>query len=286
MALGTDHVTGTSIANWRPNIWTSEILAERESNLVLAPLVKRYDRDIRSKGQTVEVPQLSNLTANAKVANTQVTLNSNVEDKLTITIDQHWEASVLVEDFADAQSAYDTHAEYRKKTGYAIAEKVDNFIATTATTNFTQEVGTFGTALTYDVILDAKQKLDEAKAPLTDRHFVVTPKGHRDLLSIDEFIRYDAMGVGGTSSSPIKTGKVGSILGFEVYMSQNLVVTAGTPVENNNLFFHREAFAVAMQKSMVTEAQRKVEYLGDLIVTQALWGGRVLRADHGVVVKC
>lgn len=284
MALGTDHVTGTSIANWRPNIWTSEILAARESNLVLAPLVKRYDRDISSKGQTVEIPKLDNLTANAKVANTQVTLNSNVESKVTLTIDQHFDASVMVEDFADAQSAYDTHAEYRAKTGYAIAEKMDNFVATQMTSNFTQEVGTFGTDLTYAVMLSAKLKLDEAKAPLTERYVVVTPKGHNDLLKIDEFTRYDAMGAAG-QPSPFKNGKVGTILGNEVYMSQNLVVTAGTPQQNNSLFFHKEAFALAVQKAPKTETQRKTEYLGDLIVTHAIWGGRVLRDDHGVVVK-
>ena len=284
MALGSDQITGTTLANWRPNVWSQEVLRARESNLVLANLVKRYDRDIKSKGQTVEIPNLSNLAANAKVANTQVTLNAPTETKTTITINQHFESSVLVEDFADAQSAYDTHAEYREKTGYAIAEKIDNFIAVNMEADFTQTVGTYGTPLTYDVFLDAKEDLDEAKAPLTERYLVVTPHGHRDMLSVDEFIRYDAMGASGQPSA-IKTGKVGTILGSEVYMSQNLVVTAGTPTENNNLYFHREAYALAVQKQPKTEMQRKTEYLGDLIVTSALWGGDVLRVDHGVVVR-
>lgn len=275
MALGSDHVTGTSIANWRPNIWTSEILAARESNLVLAPLVKRYDRDIASKGQTVEIPKLDNLTANAKSANTEVTLNSNVESKVTINIDQHYEASVLVEDFADAQSAYDTHSEYRQKTGYAIAEEMDNFVATEMTSDFTEEVGDYETAITYAVVLEAKLKLDQAKAPLTERYFVVTPEGHNDLLNVDEFTRYDAMGAA-SQPSPFKNGKVGTILGNEVYMSQNL--------DGQSLFFHKEAFALAVQKSPKTETQRKTEYLGDLIVTHAIWGGKVLRDDHGVRV--
>jgi hypothetical protein len=285
MPLGTNQITTTTINTWRPNIWASELIRERESNLVLANLVKRYDRDVKSKGQTVEIPNLSNITANAKAANTQVTLNAPTETKETITINQYFESSVLVEDNADAQSAYDTHSEYRKKAGYAIAEKMDNFIAVTMTSGFTEEVGTFGTALDYDVFLDAKLALDEAKVPLTERYLVVTPKGHRDMLEIDEFIRYDAMGASG-QPSPIKTGKVGTILGSEVFMSQNLVVTAGTPVQNNNLYFHRESFGLAVQKDVKVEMQRKTEYLGDLIVASALWGGTVIRDDHGVVVKC
>jgi N4-gp56 family major capsid protein len=284
MGLGTDQVTTTSIANWLPDIWASELISERESNLVLANLVKRYDRDVKSKGQTVQIPNLSNISANPKVNNTQVTLNAPVEGVEVITIDQYFDSSVLVEDNADAQSAYDTHSEYRKKAGYAIAEEMDKFIATEMTSDFSS-VGTYGTDLTYAIFLDAKLALDNAKVPLTERYLVVTPQGHREMLEVDEFIRYDAMGASGQPSA-IKTGKVGAILGSEVYMSQNLVVTAGTPVQNNNLYFHRESFGLAVQKGIKVEMQRKTEYLGDLIVASALWGGTVIRADHGVVVRC
>jgi hypothetical protein len=283
MGLGTDHLTGTTHDTWAPNIWAAETLKARESNLVLAPLVRRYDRDIKSKGQTVEIPNLSNLSAHVKNANAQVTLNAVTETKTTININQHYEASVMIEDFADAQSAYEMAAQYREKCGYAIAEEIDSFIAT-AMVGGLSSVGTFGTAISYATALDAKLALDVAKAPLTERYWVVTPKGHRDLLNVNEFIRYDAMGASGQPSA-IKTGKVGTILGSEVMMSQNLVVVAGTPVENNNLYFHKEAYALAMQKEPKFEMQRKTEYLGDLVVCQALWGGAILRADHGVVVR-
>jgi hypothetical protein len=285
MGLGTNHLTGTTHDTWAPSIWSAETLKARESALVLAPLVRRYDRDIKTKGQTVEIPNLSNLTANVKNANTQVTLNAVTETKTQILINQHYESSVMIEDFADAQSAYEMASQYREKAGYAISEKIDRFIAEAMVTGFaSQSVGTYGSAITYAICLDAKQELDEAKAPLTERYWVVTPKGHRDLLGVNEFIRYDAMGASGQPSA-IKTGKVGTILGSEVMMSQNLVVTAGTPVQNNNFYFHKEAYALAVQKELKFEMQRKTEYLGDLIVCQALWGGSILRADHGVLVK-
>ena len=284
MSLGSDHVTGTTANVMRPNIWASETLKARESNLVLARLVRRYDRDVQSRGQTVEIPNLSNLTAYAKTANSQVTLDAPTETKTTITINQHWATAVLVEDFVEAQSAYDLAVEYRQKAGYSIAEKIDNFIATDMVNNFTQTVGTYGTPFTYDNLLDANKTLDEAKAPMTERYFVVTPQGKRDLMDISEFTRSDFVG-NDESSSPFRTGKIGEVLGIEVYMSQNLVVTAGTPVENNSLLFQREAYALAMQREPRYEMQRKTEYLGDLIVCQALWGGKVLRVDHGVLVK-
>lgn len=284
MPLGTNQMTGTTAAVYRPNVWSKELLRARESKLVLVPLIKHYDRDIQSFGQTVEIPNLSNLTANAKTANTQVTLQAPTETKLTLTINQHFESSFLVEDFADIQSMYDMAAEYTEKAGYAIAEKMDASVAAAMTTGFTQTVGTYGTPLVDSAILSAIQFLDEAKAPADDRHFVVTPQGKRELLGIDKYIRYDAIGVGGSENS-IRSGKIGEIYGIDVFMSQNLVVTAGTPNQHNHLLFHREAAAVAVQRNIKTEHSRETAYLGDLYVASALWGVRVLRVDHGVLVK-
>jgi len=285
MALGTDQMTGTTLAVFRPNIWSMETLKARESNLVLVPLVKHYDRDIKSKGQTVEIPNLSNLTANAKAANTQVTLNAPTESKTTITINQHYESSFLLEDFAEIQSAYDAAREYTQKTGYALAEKMDTFVATDLTANAAKTIGVAGTALNDTVILTANRYLDDAKAPSTERYFVVTPKGKQDLLGVDKYVRFDALGIPGDANS-IKNGRIGQIYGVEVFMSQNLVVTAGTPDTNKNIMFHKEAYGVAVQKNISFEEQRKTEYLGTLYVAQSLWGGKILRSDHAVTVQC
>jgi N4-gp56 family major capsid protein len=284
MALGTNQMTSTTGSVFRPNVWTAEALEARQKNLVLVPLVKHYDRDIKSSGQTVEIPNISNLSANAKAANTQVTLNAPTETKTTLTINQHYESSVLIEDFLDAQAAYDLAAEYTKKTGYAIAEKMDSFVATDMTNNFTQVLGAYGTALSDTTILIANRYLDDAKAPGDGRNLVVSPQGKQELLAIDKYVRYDALGIGGSDNS-IKNGQIGEIYGIKVFMSQNLVVTAGTPTQNNHLLFHTEAYAIAVQKDMKFETQRKVEYLGDLYVCSALWGGKVLRTDHGVTIK-
>jgi N4-gp56 family major capsid protein len=284
MPLGTSQVTVTTANVFRPNVWSQEALRARESNLVLVPLVKHYDREIASKGQTVEIPNVSNLTANLKVANTQVTLNSPTETKTTVTINQHYECSVLIEDIVDAQSAYDLAQEYTAKVGYALAEKMDYFVATKLNAGGTYTIGQYGAVLNDQVILAANRYLDDAKAPPTDRALVVTPQGKQEMLNIDKYIRYDAIGKSGTDNS-IANGQIGEIYGVRVYMSQNLVVTAATPTQNNHLFFHKEALAMAVQKDVKFASQRKEEYLGTLYVGQALWGGSILRADHIVTIK-
>lgn len=282
MAYPTNPMTGTTLAVYRPQIWAKETLAALESVLVMLPRIKHYDRDIKSAGQTVEIPNLSNLSANLKVAGAAVTLNYPTETKTTITINQHYESSFLLEDFAEIQSAYDAASEYTEKTGYALAEKIDTSIVNEITDNATYSAGAFGTALNDTTILVANRYLDTAKVPTEGRTLAVTPQGKQEMLAIDKFVRYDALGTG----AAIVNGKIGTIYGNEVVMSHNLRVTTATPMQNNNLLFHKEACAVAMQKDISFEEQRKAEYLANLYVAQALWGVKILRAAAAVVVKC
>lgn len=286
---GTGNVNiGTTAANvFRPNIWSKEVLMFVKSNLVLLPLVKHYDADVRAGGQTLEIPNVSTITANLKAQNTVVTLNYNTETKTTVTLNKHYESSFLVEDIVKVQSAYDLRSDYTKAAAYAIAEKVDYTLAsemTTAWTNASQTVGTYGSAIDDVKILAVNRYLDDAKAPQTERSLVVTPKGKQEMLNIDKYIRYDAIGIGGTENS-IRNGQIGEIYGVKVYMSQNLVVVDTATDEHNHLFFHKEAFAVAMQMEPRTQATYEQPYLGWLVTVDVLFGCANLREDFGWVIK-
>jgi hypothetical protein len=284
-AYGSGNVNvGTTAANvFRPNVWSNEVLMFVKSNLVLLPLIRHYDAEVQAYGQTVEIPNVSAITANAKSANTLVTLNYNTETKTTITINQHYESSFLVEDIVKAQSKYDLRSDYTQAAAYAIASKVDTAIATTMTNTFTA-YGAFGTALNDTLILTVNRYLDDSKAPQTDRSFVVTPQGKQEMLAIDKYIRYDAIGVGGDQNS-IRSGQIGEIYGVRVYMSQNLVQVTSSPNQNNHLFFHKESMAIAMQQSPRTQASYKQEYLGWLVTVDVLFGLTQLRTSFGFVVK-
>ena len=282
-ASGNVNIGVTAANVFRPNVWSNEVLMFVKANLVLVPLVKHYDAEVSSYGQTVEIPNVSAISANLKSQNTVVTLNYITESKTTITINQHYESSFLLEDIAKVQSKYDLRSDYTQSAAYAIAAKIDNGIANLMTTSFTG-YGTFGTALNDTLILAVNRYLDDAKAPQTDRSLVVTPQGKQEMLAIDKYIRYDAIGVGGSDNS-ILNGQIGEIYGVKVFMSQNLVQVTTNPNQNNHLFFHKEAFAVAIQQQPRTQATYKQEYLGWLVTVDILWGMNTLRSGFGYVVK-
>jgi hypothetical protein len=283
---GNVNVGATAASVFRPNIWSKEVLMFVKEELVLLPLIKHYDADVKSGGQTLEIPNVSSITANLKQSNTVVTLNYNTETKTTITLDKHYESSFLVEDLVKVQSVYDTRSDYTKAAAYAIAEKVDSIIATAMTSAFTG-YGAFGTALNDNLILTVNRYLTEALAPRTDRSIVVHPKGEAEMLAIDKYVRYDALGAGGNGGdgNSIKTGKIGQIYGAEVFVTTNLVYLDTATDEYSSLFFHKEAFAVAMQMEPRTQAQYKQEHLGWLITVDVLFGLKALRSNFGFVLK-
>jgi len=280
---GNVNVGTTAGSVFRPNVWSSEVLMFVKANLVLLPLVRHYDADVQAYGQTVEIPNVSTITANIKSANTLVTLNYNTETKTTITINQHYESSFLVEDILKIQSKYDLRSDYTQAAAYAIATKIDSAIATLMTNSFTA-YGTFGTPLNDVLILAVNRYLSDSKAPRDGRSFVVTPQGEQEMLGIDKYVRYDALGIGGDANS-IMTGKIGNIYSIAVFMSQNLVQVTSSPNQNNHLLFHTDSVAIAMQENPRTQASYKQEYLGWLVTVDTLFGLTTLRPSFGFVVK-
>ena len=159
-------MTTTTAAVFIPEVWSMETLRAQEAALVVAPLVKRYDSLVKGRGDTVHIPEVSNLVANDKVDNTDVTLQSPTESEKTIDIDEWKEASFLIEDIVKVQANYDLMAEYTSKAGYAIAQSIDTFLLNLYTTFTNPAVGTYGSDIDDDAIIDAIQSLDEANAPL------------------------------------------------------------------------------------------------------------------------
>jgi hypothetical protein len=284
MALGTNGQTVTTGNVFRPTVWANDVMDILKSELVLLPRIKHYDSEASSMGQTVSVPFMATASANDKVANTQVVLNGGTATKVDILINKHKESSVLIEDILDIQSKYELRSEFTKPIAYAIVEAIDTDILTelkAAATASSQTVGTFGVALADSAVVAAKVALDAAKAPQTDRTLAVDPYQHGELLKVDKYVRYDALGTG----KAIENGKVGNIYGFEVVMSQNIPFVDTTTDEHTAVAFHKDAVGIAHQLKPRTQAQYKQEYLGWLLTVDTVYGVKTLRPTFAVSVK-
>lgn len=294
MALGTLQQTITTGDVFIPEVWSRETQRATQANLVLANLVKRFDAEVADGGDTLHVPKVSNISANAKAANTQVTLNAPTEDEFTMSINRHYESSYLVEDRLKVQAKYQILNEYSPKAGYAIGAKIDSDLAGLYS-GLSQTVGNSTTDITDANIVRAIQYLDDADAPQTDRYLVIKPAGLAHLRLIDKFSRWDSLGysptpaagAGGIGGQAVRrigpNGFVGILYGaLEVYMTTNLTEESGTSDTVHNLLFQKEAFALALQQKPRMQFQYKQEYLGNLATVDAIWGFAEYRDAFGV----
>jgi len=266
----------TTSANFIPEVWSRDLIRAVRSSLVLANLVRRYDRDVAKKGDIIHVPKVSNLTANDKVQGVEVSPQAPTEGEVQITVDKHKEASFFLQDIVKVQADYDLMAEYTNAAGYAVAKVIDDDLAALAS-GFSQTFGTYNTAITTDVVLDSVEQLDDNDVPQQDRNFVFRPDVKRDLLDLSTYTSGDFV-----DGRPVRTGQVGMLYGVDTHMTTNIVKT-GT--NTNNMLFQKDALALALQKAPRVQSEYSLKDLAQLVVTDTLYGTKEMRDEFGILVK-
>jgi len=256
--------------------WSTDIMRATEANLVLAKKVHDYSSMVTDNGDTIHVPNLSNLTANDKVAGADVSFQAPTETNVDIDLDVHKEASFKLEDITKIQANVDLNSEYTGKAGYALAKAIDSSIAALAAT-FSQEKGTYNTAITTDVILDAIRLLDDADVPQDDRHFVMKPKTKRDIIDITNYVSNDFV-----NGRPVESGKIGMLYGLDTAISTNIY---NSSTSSNDMMFHRDAIGLALQKAPRTKSDYNVASIAWEVVTDTIYGCAEMRDDHGILIK-
>src|SRR3990167_3770080 len=249
-----------------------------EDNLVFSKLVWDWSDGNKGKGDTIHIPNVSNLTSSDKAVNAQVALNAPTEAMTDLPIDTHRECSFLIEDMLKTQSSFNLMQVYTKKSGFAIAEQRDTALATLVA-SLSQSVGSAGVDLGDEQIRDAIEYLDLTNAPFEDRHFVIYPTQKNALFGIEKYFRADHRADG--ESKILTKGKFGEIYGMPVYITNNLG-TSGAGNARLNVMFHREAFAKADQLGPRTQGDYILEYLGNLVVTDMIYGQAETRDSFGV----
>ena len=118
-------VDNTSAATFIPEIWSDEVIAAYQKNLVLANLVKKLSMTGK-KGDTLHIPKPVRGDAHAKAEGVAVTVQNAVESEVQVTIDKHFEYSRLIEDITETQALSSLRQFYTGDAGYALAKQVDS----------------------------------------------------------------------------------------------------------------------------------------------------------------
>ena len=306
----TGAVGVTEADTFIPEIWSDEVKATYEMNLVCAKLVRNIDHS-GQKGDTIHVPAPGRGSAVSKAENVAVTIQNDVATSVDILIDNHYEYSKIIEDIVEIQAKDSYRRFYTEDAGYALATQVDSHIllrgkylgddngsgsdwihsnsyyadATNNLTAYAADVVTTSDVVTAVAIREMVKDLDDSDIPMNDRNWVVPPSVKLDLLGITEFTSSDFI-----TGSPNQSGILGDIYGTTVYLTTNCpeVETAAANTAGDRLIasmmFHRDAIVLATQADVRSQTQYKQEYLGDLFTADTIYGVHEFQQEAGIIL--
>lgn len=300
MPLGTNNVVQSTVntAGFIPEVWSDEIIAAYKKNLVAANLFKKMSMKGK-KGDVMHFPSPARGSAAVKTASSQVTLIAESGTEKTVTINQHYEYSRLIEDFAEVQALSSLRRFYTDDAGYALATRIDTSLielgrgaqAGSGTAAYTKAYlagdgstlyvdGTnVGTALTDAGLRRAIQRLDDSDVPMDGRFLIVPPSTRNTMMGLARFTEQAFIGDGGT----IRNGQIGDVYGVKVFVTTN-ADTATTTTTRVALLAHPEAFVLVDQLGVRVQTQYKQEYLGTLLTADTLYGVGELRDTSAVAL--
>jgi hypothetical protein len=277
----------------------------------MAPLVKKLPMTGK-KGDVIHIPKPIRGAASAKVADTAVNIQANVEGELQISVDRHFEYSRFIEDIVEVQALNSLRQFYTEDAGYQLALKVDTDLMNAGTgfgdgtldlaapsgadwvnsnSYYFDAASGGGTPLTAfaastvasgDVFTDAGfrqaiQLLDDADVPMDGRCIIVPPVVRNTIMGTERFSSSDFV-----SGQTVNTGLIGNLYGVDVYVSSNC------PTLESNvrgcILMQKDAIVHAEQMSVRSQTQYKQEYLSTLYTADTLYGVQVYRPEAGLVL--
>lgn len=272
-----------SINNFKPEIWSAQLLDALENALVYAQpaLVNRdYEGEISTQGQSVHITTIGDPT----IFDYDKNSNLNYEEVETagtdLVIDQAKAFAFRLDDVDKAQALLNPMTKMAQNAAYGLRDKADAFVASlytgAASANVLGSTGspinTYTTATdAYDkVLVPLRTRLDRSNVPTEGRYVVVSPEFEGSLLKDDRFVRVDASG----SETGLRNGMVGRAAGFDILKSNN------TPVPSGDTQVIQAGYPGAItyaEQILETEALRLQNTIADAIRGLHVYGAKLLR---------
>jgi len=271
-----------SILNFKPEIWSANLLVALRKELVYGAFINRdYEGEISEAGDTVRITSIGRPSINNYVPNSTSIVPEQVNDsQRTLVVDQSKYYAFAVDDIDARQAKGNVIPQSMNEAAYGLADVMDQFIASFYTGIQTaNQLGsiTVNSATTptdvYDkVLVPLRTKLKKANVPNVGRSVAVTPDMYGCLLRDNRFIRVNESG----DTEGLRNGIVGRAAGFDIVETNNAPNTTGSEfaiIAGNN-----SAITFAEQINKI-EAYRPQSSFADAVKGLALYGAKLTRPD-------
>lgn len=255
-----------------PEVWSAKILTKFRQEAIFAGLANREYQGEATKGNTVHIPGIVDITIKDYKAAGRVTNPDNVEDTgLDLLIDQEKSFDFIVDDIDAAQSNVKLLQAYTDSAAKGLVEDADTFLAALLVAGGTALTPTAITtgAGAWNVLRDIRKAMNKAKVPQSERVFVcnaefggLLDENDSKLMKANE----------SASTDGLRNATYGKLLNMESYASENIPVTAKPMV----IGWHKSALAYASQIEK-TEPMRAQSKFADRLRGLHVYGGKLVR---------
>lgn len=282
-----------ALEQFRPTIWSRQLIVDVDKAMVFRNVVNtKYEGEIAGAGSVVKINEIGDITVNDYSEDTDITVQTLTDAQRELVIDQKKYFAFQIDDVAKAQANVEIMRAAMSKAGHAIANTIDQKIAAMYTEAGVIDTTNLGTNVTthqdvyassggsdgiLGVITNMEIALNENDVP-NDGRFIVWPSwaaGYLKYVGLVDNIAGDAK-PGALPTGGYGTGYLGSVLGFNHYVSNN-VSNNGTAYRV--MFGTQDAISFAGQVSKI-EATRREKRFADLAKGLYVYGVKVVRPDH------
>tara|TARA_Y100000592_G_C5440306_1_gene302996 strand:+ start:161 stop:1306 length:1146 start_codon:yes stop_codon:yes gene_type:complete len=232
-----------------PEVWGASIMDYMEKSLVFGALANDQSALVAGGGDRIHLPKHTELSASDTYGSGVETLidsnlafakSTDTEDEYTLDINQAIHSAISITDVAKVQASFDVMNIYTSKLGYALAKKVDQYLAlklfesiafnyANGTDDGTQAGNTIEIAASHDstdIVAAGVSNMLEAiytnDSNASDYVMVLTPIVYASLFKLDAFAKYEGTGLAG-DSNPLISGFAGRLGGVDVIVSNNFM---------------------------------------------------------------
>lgn len=272
------NVTTTTAANFIPEMWRDAILDYAERKFALRNQVLDFSSMVSNGGDILNIPKVAEETAAAKSADTAVTYSANTDGVIQLNLNQHQYEAKRIEDIVRVQESADLFNAYAKSMGYALAKKVENYLAVDILQSATGNDVTLAAdnAPTTAEIRSGLQKLLDAGFDYTDgdTFLYASPATYMSLMGLGDFTEAQKRG---DVANPLASGNIINIYGMPVYASVDWDDDGGIGDETATIF-NRNSVYFAQQLAPRVQSAYDIDHLATSVVADVLFGAALSHA--------
>tara|TARA_R100000353_G_scaffold175743_2_gene146966 strand:+ start:6274 stop:7140 length:867 start_codon:yes stop_codon:yes gene_type:complete len=272
------NVTVTTAANFIPEMWRDAILDYAERRFQIKNQVMDFSSMLSGGGDVLHIPKVTEETAASKSADTAVTYSANTDGKIDLTVNQHHYEAKRIEDIVKVQESADLFNAYARSMGYALAKKVENYLAVDVIQSATGNDVTLSAdnTMTTALLRSGLQKLLDAGHDYADgdTFWYGSPAAYMSMLSLGDFTEAQKRG---DSANPNVGGKVIEAYGMPIYFSTDWDDDGGTGDESASIF-KKESVYFAQQIAPRVQSQYDIDHLATSVVADVLFGAALSHA--------